>query len=117
LELKQVIAVRTDLQMGKGKLAAQVAHAALSAAEATERSHSEWYTGWKSQGQAKVVVKVKSEEEILDLMQNAKSLRIPAALIQDKGLTQVDPGTITCLGLGPAPSDLVDRVTGRLKLL
>ena len=112
-----MIAVRTDLQMGKGKLAAQVAHAALSASETAGKSNAEWSDTWKSQGQAKVVVKVKSEQEILDLMQKARSLSIPTALIRDKGLTQVEPGTITCLGLGPAPSDLIDRVTGHLKLL
>ncbi len=60
--MKQAIVVRQDLAMGKGKTAAQVAHASLSAAEEAMRKREEWYGEWKEEGQKKVVVKVKSEE-------------------------------------------------------
>jgi len=116
-EIKQVIVARTDLGMGKGKIAAQVAHAAISSAEESRRRADGWYGEWMIQGQAKVVVKGSSEEQLRELQKKARSLGLPTAMIQDKGLTQLEPGTTTCLGIGPAPSDLIDRVTGDLKLL
>jgi peptidyl-tRNA hydrolase, PTH2 family len=116
-ELKQVIVARTDLGMGKGKLAAQVAHASLAAVEESMKGHGEWYREWKKQGQAKVVVKVASESGLRDLLKTARTMGLPCALIEDAGLTQLEPGTATCLGIGPAPVSMVDKVTGQLKLL
>jgi PTH2 family peptidyl-tRNA hydrolase len=116
-DFKQVIVARTDLKMGKGKLAAQVAHAALASAEESMRRNEEWYDEWKLQGQAKVVVKGDGEAQLQDLYKKARSMGLPSALIQDRGLTQLEPGTTTCLAVGPAPSIMVDKVTGDLKLL
>ena len=116
-EIKQVIVVRVDLKMGKGKLAAQVAHAALAAAEESSGMRGSWYSEWKQQGQAKVVVKGTGEDELQELFKKARALGLPSSLIQDAGRTQLDPGTVTCLGIGPAPAELIDRVTGKLKLL
>jgi peptidyl-tRNA hydrolase, PTH2 family len=117
-EIKQVIVVRSDLGMGKGKVAAQVAHAALDAAEVARRKHPGWYESWREQGQAKVVVKTEGGEQALeDLQRQARSLGLPVSLIQDKGLTQLEPGTTTCLGVGPGPAGEIDKVTGKLKLL
>ena len=115
--MKQAIVVRTDLKMGKGKLAAQAAHASLAAAEAARERKPRWYEGWKEEGQAKIVLKVDSEGALDELFKKAKSAGLPASLVQDRGLTQVDPGTVTCLGVGPGPDDEVDGVTGKLKLL
>jgi len=115
--MKQAIVVRTDLKMGRGKVAAQVAHASLSAAEAARQRKPGWYEGWKSEGQAKIVLKVDSEEVLNELFQKAKSVGLPASLIQDRGLTQIEPGTVTCLGIGPGPDSEIDGITGKLKLL
>jgi peptidyl-tRNA hydrolase, PTH2 family len=115
--MKQAIVVRTDLKMGKGKLAAQVAHASLAAAELALEKRALWYERWKEGGQAKVVLKVQSESELQELFRKAKSSNLPASLIHDRGLTQVEPGTITCIGVGPGPDEDIDRVTGKLKLL
>ena len=109
--------VRSDLKMGKGKLAAQVAHASLSAAEETMGKRLEWFEEWKDGGQAKIVVKVQSEDELTGLYRKAKAAKLPAALIEDRGLTQLEPGTVTCLGIGPGPEEDLDRITGSLKLL
>jgi len=114
---KQVIVVRADLKMSIGKTAAQVGHAAVTASEKARKERKNWWVGWMDEGQCKIVVKVESEEELRQLKEEAEKLGIPTALIQDRGLTEVAPGTTTCLGLGPAPSDLIDRVTGRLPLL
>lgn len=112
MTLKQVIVVRSDLKLGKGKLAAQVAHASLTAAD-----KSPWKQDWLSQGQKKTVVKCSGEKELLGLMRQAASVKLPNALIEDAGLTQIPPGTKTCLGIGPAPEHEVDKITGKLKLL
>lgn len=115
--MKQAIVVRVDLKMGKGKVAAQVAHASLGAAEKTMSGRGNWYDEWKAEGQAKVVLKVGSEGELNELFRKAKSSGLPCVLVEDRGLTQVEPGTVTCLGVGPAPDEKVDSITGRLKLL
>lgn len=117
VEFKQVIVVRRDLGMGTGKLAAQVAHAAVMGAEKTKHTNPEWFEEWFTMGQAKVVVKVQSMSELVDVRKRAELLHLPVVQVQDSGLTQIPPGTSTCIGIGPAPSDLVDRVTNDLKLL
>jgi peptidyl-tRNA hydrolase, PTH2 family len=114
---KQVIAVRTDLKMGKGKLAVQVAHAAVSSAEEARRSNSKWLQTWFSQNQRKICVKVASESDLRKLKGLMDEVGIPNSIIEDAGLTQLEPGTTTCLGMGPAPSSIIDRFTGELKLL
>jgi len=116
-EYKQVIVVRNDLKMGKGKLAVQVAHAAVSSAENTRKYRREWFDTWYEQSQAKICVKVDSEKELRLLKGRLDEMGIPNSLIQDAGLTQLEPGTTTCLGIGPLPSQTADKYTGELKLL
>ena len=111
--MKQAIVARTDIGMGKGKLAAQVAHASLSAYEDTG---SRARKRWKGEGQKKVVLKVGSEEELFRLAEKARVEGLPNAVIRDAGHTQLDPGTVTALAVGPADDDLVDKVTGDLSL-
>jgi PTH2 family peptidyl-tRNA hydrolase len=116
-EYKQVLVFRTDLQMGKGKIAAQAGHAAISAAQNAYVHHKKWWDAWLFEGQKKVAVKVQTEKELCDLEEAAEDLGLPHALIVDRGLTQIPEGSITCLGIGPAPSAMIDRLTGKLKLL
>ena len=115
--MKQAIVVRADLKMGKGKAAAQVAHASLSAADEARERRPKWYASWRSEGQAKIVLRVESEDSLRELLHKAKAAGLPAALIEDRGLTQLEPGTVTCLGIGPAPEPEMDAITGKLKLL
>jgi PTH2 family peptidyl-tRNA hydrolase len=114
---KQVIVVRRDLRMGIGKMAAQVAHAAVLGAERTKQFNQVWFHKWFESGQAKVVVKVQSFEELIELRKVAESLSLVVVQVEDRGLTQLPAGTTTCIGIGPAPTELIDRVTSRLKLL
>jgi len=115
-EYKQVIILRTDLKMSKGKIAAQAGHAAVSSAEESRRRHPEWWRTWIEEGQCKVAVKVENEEELLKIKDKAEELKLPHALIIDRGLTELPPNTMTCLGIGPAPSRQVDKITGTLRL-
>jgi PTH2 family peptidyl-tRNA hydrolase len=116
-EYKQVIIVRIDLKMSKGKLAAQAGHAAVSASEEARKRHPEWWKAWLEEGQCKIAVKAKSEDDLLKLMHKARTLHLPCALICDRGLTELPPNTVTCVGVGPAPSSQIDKVTGSLSLL
>jgi len=103
--------------MGKGKIAVQVGHASVTAAEETRRRRPEWWKEWFDEGQCKVVVKVASEGELEELKKKAEELGLDSVIVHDQGLTQVEPGTTTCVGIGPAPIDLVDKITRTLPLL
>jgi PTH2 family peptidyl-tRNA hydrolase len=116
-EYKQVLVFRSDLQMSKGKIAAQAGHAAVSAAQDAFVHHKKWWEAWIFEGQRKIAVKVVDEKELGELEEAANDLGLPHALIVDRGLTEIPEGTVTCLGIGPAPAGMMDRLTGKLKLL
>ena len=116
-EYKQVIIFRKDLNLSKGKIAAQAGHATVSSAMEARIHNRNWYKAWIMEGQRKIAVKVKNEKELLKFKEYAVDLRLPNSLIVDRGLTEIPAGTITCLGIGPAPSEKIDRLTGELKLL
>lgn len=115
-DYKQVLVFRKDLKMGKGKIAAQAGHAAVSAAQEAYIHNKKWWEAWFFEGQRKIAVKVESEKELHELEDAAARLGLPHALIVDRGLTQIPEGTVTCLGIGPAPNGLVDKLTGNLQL-
>jgi PTH2 family peptidyl-tRNA hydrolase len=116
VSLKQAIVIRSDLGMGKGKLAAQTSHASLSAYKKCERENPDDANAWEGEGQKKIVLKVGSEEELLSLFEKMKR-EIPCALIRDAGHTQVEPGSITCFGAGPADESKINKYCKDLKLL
>lgn len=111
--MKQVIVVRGDIDLGAGKLAAQVAHASISAADAARSAERD---RWMAGGQTKVVLRAPNETALEDLERQAVRRDLPTALITDAGRTELEPGTTTALGIGPAREDEVDTVTGELPL-
>jgi peptidyl-tRNA hydrolase, PTH2 family len=111
---KQVILVREDLKLPRGKLAAQVAHASL---ESVSKSDKKLVEAWRKQGGKKVVLKVVDENELFKYMSLLENEGIKVALIKDAGHTVVEPGTITCLGVGPDSEEKIDKVTGKLKMV
>jgi len=116
-EYKMVLVARNDLKLSPGKLAAQVAHAAVNCAFATKKNNSKWYNKWQIEGAKKVVVKVDSVDDFFILKEKAEQLKISTSLIEDAGHTEIPPGTKTVLGIGPAPNNIIDQVTGELAIL
>ncbi|RWR72133.1 peptidyl-tRNA hydrolase 2, mitochondrial [Cinnamomum micranthum f. kanehirae] len=115
-DFKMVLVVRNDLKMGKGKIAAQCSHATLGLYKKLLHRAPKALNRWEMCGQVKVVLKIESEEDMLVLQERAKSLKLPTHITIDAGRTQIAPNSRTVMAiLGPA--DLVDEVTGGLKLL
>lgn len=111
-DLKQVILIRKDLNMSKGKVAAQAAHASV---EAVLRSNQRTVQIWRNAGMKKIALKVENEKELYRYLQEAKDLGLTTALITDAGRTEVAPGTPTCLAIGPDQEKKIDIITGELK--
>ncbi|XP_031485261.1 uncharacterized protein LOC116254202 isoform X1 [Nymphaea colorata] len=115
-DFKMVLVVRNDLKMGKGKIGAQCSHATLGLYKKLIYRAPKALERWEMCGQVKVVLKVESENELLSLQEKAKSLKLPTHITIDAGRTQIAPNSRTVMAvLGPA--DVVDDVTGGLKLL
>ena len=117
MDHKLVVAVRSDLELSRGKLAVQVAHASVMAAFDAKAHHRKWFSDWWAEGQKKVVVKGGTLSDLHSLRAKARSMGLTTALVEDAGLTELPPGTVTCLGIGPGPNHVVDQVTGGLKLM
>ena len=114
---KQVIVVRKDIGMGTGKLVGQACHACLGASEKARKYDFDLWKRWFREGSKKIVVKVNSLEDLVEIEREVKRLKIPNTLIVDRGLTQLPPNTPTALGIGPADDKIIDKITGDLKLL
>jgi len=114
MDYKQVILIRTDLKMGKGKIAAQVAHASLAA---YKKAGMMAKRRWESGGSKKIVVKVSNLKELIGIYNKAESYGLRPVMISDAGKTQISSGTKTCVGIGPDKEDKIDKITRNLKLL
>ncbi|KAL2329162.1 hypothetical protein Fmac_022589 [Flemingia macrophylla] len=115
-DFKMILVVRNDLKMGKGKIAAQCSHATLGLYKKLLHRAPKALNRWEMSAQPKVVVKIESEEDMLALQESAKSLKLPTHITIDAGRTQIAPNSRTVMAiLGPV--EVVDEVTGGLKLL
>ncbi|ORZ26378.1 peptidyl-tRNA hydrolase, partial [Lobosporangium transversale] len=115
-EYKMVLVIRSDLGMGKGKAAAQCCHATLANYKDLLRTSPMTLRAWEARGQAKVTLKIDSEEEMVQLRAQARSIGLAANCIRDAGRTQIAAGSMTVLAIGPGPVSRVNSVTGKLKL-
>jgi peptidyl-tRNA hydrolase len=113
-KFKQVIVVNESLNLPRGKLAAQVAHASVTSllAASTENLQS-----WLKKGMPKVVLAGKNEGNVIECYEKAVSENIAAHIVRDAGKTLLAAGTVTCVGIGPAAEEEIDRITGDLKLV
>ncbi len=112
--MKQALLVRMDLKLPKGKMAAQCGHAAVDAALKANR---EDLAVWRTEGMAKIVLKVADEKELYKYIQMAKDAKLATSVITDAGRTVVEPGTVTCGAIGPADDAKIDAIVGHLKLV
>lgn len=115
--MKLVVLVRQDLKLPKGKMAAQAAHAAVEATLLSVKKNEDAVKIWRKEGQKKVVLKVADEKELYKFVQNAKDLGLITAVITDAGRTVIEPGTVTCAGIGPDDEDKIDSVTGEVQMM
>lgn len=119
-DLKQVIVIRKDLNMRKGKMVAQGAHASLivSLTMLRGQSNRDIFSEWIEKGMTKICLSVDSEKELMDLYKRVCALSIPCEYVVDAGHTEFNGvPTKTCLAIGPWYSEQIDRFTGELKLL
>jgi PTH2 family peptidyl-tRNA hydrolase len=116
LELKQVLILRKDLKMSKGKAAAQASHAAVGAAIKLMRQNPTLFNKWWNGGQMKVVLAVESETQLEDVESRIRRLGAFVTKINDAGRTQLPPGTATALGIGPHNQMDIEKITSTLKL-
>lgn len=116
-EYKMCIIMRTDLGMSVGKMIAQACHAAVDVSEKSKQENHIGWRKWRDEGAKKVALQVDNQEELEELAEKADRLDIVYSVIQDRGLTEVPPGSITALGLGPERNDKIDKLTGNLPLM
>ncbi len=114
--LKQVIVMIKELKLTKGKMAAQASHASLSAYKMAKAKHPHHVSLWEEEGEKKVIVYVEKTADLFELFHRIPD-DIPKVMITDAGKTHLDPGTVTCLGIGPYYEDELDKYTGNLKLV
>ena len=117
MEYKMVIVVRSDLGLSKGKAAAQAAHAAVNCAFASKKKDPDTFAKWYNEGQRKVVLKVDDEMDLFELKAVADARGVINSVVTDAGRTEIAPGTVTCIGIGPDREDEIDRITGDLSML
>lgn len=113
-QFKLVLVVRKDLSMGTGKIAAQCSHASI---QAYKKCNKLLQFKWAMSGQMKVVVSCPDDKAMLEINEKAKSMNVRTSIIHDAGRTQIAPGSMTVLAVGPGRSEIVDQITGHLKLL
>ena len=116
-EVKMVLVVNTELGMGKGKVAAQCGHAAVACFKAALVEKPQLVAAWERTGQTKVVVRGGGEESLLAVSKAGRQAGMVVAEVRDAGRSQVEAGSLTLVGLGPANNLLIDKVAGKLKLL
>ena len=116
-EYKMVIVVRADLGMSKGKTAAQAAHAAVNCALATKKYDPDALEKWIYSAYPKIVLKAKDEKELFEIKSFADAAGLLNTVITDAGRTEIAPGTVTCMGIGPDAASKIDKVTGDLSML
>jgi PTH2 family peptidyl-tRNA hydrolase len=114
--IKMVFVINSSLKMNVGKIAAQVAHAAIDLYEESNSKQPALNVIWQQYGQTKIVLKGTDENELIELGNQAKQQKILTTLIHDAGRTQVKAGSLTCLGLFGRVND-IDKITGKLGLL
>ena len=115
--VKMILIVNNGLKMGKGKIAAQVGHASVQATLKAGENNPLALQAWLSSGQKKVCLKGDDADHLLALEKEAKEAGLLTSKVHDAGHTQIPSGSLTVLAIGPCQDELVEKITGTLKLL
>ena len=132
--IKQVLVVRTDLKMRRGKEDSQCGHAALAFIGRRIQDYlkavafiansfpdemqvpivlNKWERDWFLDIYTKITLAADSEEELWAVRDLCEQAGLPVQVIIDAGLTEIPPNTPTCIAIGPAPAEKIDAITGR----
>ncbi len=114
--VKLVLVVNNDLKMGKGKIAAQVGHASVSATLKAGENNPVALDSWLKSGQKKICLKT-TYDELMEISAKAKINKIQIVEINDAGKTQIPSGSLTVVAFGPDEDSRLEELTGHLKLL
>ena len=114
MEYKQVIVVRTDLQMSCGKTCVQVAHASI---DSYMLSNPITRKAWHHEGQRKIILQVDSENDLIAIEKKTNDNGLYCARIYDMGLTEIPPNTLTAIGIEIETDEKVNPITKGIKLL
>lgn len=115
--MKQVIIIRKDLNMRKGKMIAQGCHASLKVYKRYKDTDPDKFKLWEIGGETKIVVGVDSGQELVNLYAEAQLQGLFSAIIRDEGRTEFKEPTLTAVAIGPGDNIIIDKITGHLKLL
>ncbi len=116
-ELTMVLVTRQDLQLSKGKLAAQCAHASAECVLSAKRKNPRTLDQYLRRGARKIVCKVPDLVSLKQVYSKAKKAGLVCQLVTDAGHTEIPPGTETVVGIGPGSRDEIDKITGQLSLV
>jgi PTH2 family peptidyl-tRNA hydrolase len=109
------LVVRKDLGLSAGKMAVQCAHAAVSCTMSSRKVNSRLMERWLNGGARKICLKIDDLQSLQQLAGQAQAAGLVTHIVKDAGHTEVEPGTITVLGIGPAPRRSIDALTSQLK--
>ncbi len=115
--VKMILIVNNGLKMGKGKIAAQAGHASVQATLNAGQKNPLVLDAWLSSGQKKVCLKGDDADHLLALEKLAINAGLLTSKVHDAGHTQIPSGSLTVLAIGPCQDELVEKITGTLKLL
>lgn len=118
-QTKLALIVRSDIKMSKGKTAAQCSHAAVLCYQRAQSSSNKKtiLESWNFCGQPKIVLRIDSLDDMIQLEQKARQSNVIAEIVRDAGRTQLEPGTATVIGIGPDNLEMIDKLVSHLKLL
>ena len=114
-EPTMVLVARKDLKLSAGKLAVQCAHAATSCTLAATRNEKRLFERWKNNGARKICLQVDDLQSLQVIAGQAQSANLITHIVKDAGHTEIPPGTVTVLGIGPGPRRSIDAIVRELK--
>ena len=116
-ELTMVLVSRNDLKLSSGKLAAQCSHATAECILKAKKSTPRELDRYLREGARKIICKTDNLQSMKEIYKKAKKLNLISYMVTDAGHTEIPPGTITIVGIGPGPRKKIDKITGTLSLM